>query len=403
MYPRTSANITALHLVSGFGPKSFGLGYAALHLAAAADRAGGNVYLASLDQTSEAWVSCDAAGFPRQRFIPGAPILGRGTLRVAPFQVSRLSKLRDPGNTVIHLHGMWTSISWVAARLRRSWGCPLVLSPHGSLEPYALGLSARKKAIAARLYEKENILGAACMWALSPQEERDIRAWGYKGRTVVIPNGVSRGPRCTSEEITEFRTRHGIPQGHRILLYLARITPKKNLPLLLRSFKSALAAAPAWTLLIAGSDERGHLKEILMLVEDLGLAEHVRFVGKVLDREKACALSSASVFALPSHSEGLPIAVLEAMEYGKPVLVTDGWSLPVVTSARYGWRAQVELESFRDKLLQAMTAPTALLEQMGREAQEMVHAHYDWDLIGRQACALYSDLLPQHHRAMSED
>jgi poly(glycerol-phosphate) alpha-glucosyltransferase len=230
---------------------------------------------------------------------------------------------------------------------------------------------------------------ASALWALSRQEEHSIKQWGYSGRTVVIPNGVSRAEECSEAEITDFRVRNSVAPGSKILLYLGRITPKKNLPLLLEAFAAVRELAPEWVLVIAGSDEGDHLRIVQALIDKLDIRQNVRIVGRVAGREKALAFSAASVFVLPSHSEGLPIAVLEAMEYAKPVLITDGWSLPVGGDVRIGWRAPLNDDGFRQALSEALQAPEHELTALGEAGRELVRTHYDWDRIAQDAIELY--------------
>lgn len=269
-----------------------------------------------------------------------------------------------------------------------------MVSPHGSLEPYALTISPKKKAMASWLYERQNLMEASCHWALSEQEKASIRSYGFMGKVAVIPNGVNHADICGAEEIAEFRSRKNVPSGSKVMLFLARIARKKNLPLLLKAFAKNVKIRPEWILLIAGSDERNHLQEVETLIRDLHIEGSVRLIGPVFGREKAYAFTSASVFVLPSHSEGLPIAVLEAMEYGKPVLVTDGWTLPVTTSLQFGWRVPADEHAFETALLKAMTTSDDKLADMGRFAKSIVREHFDWDAVAKQACSLYRSLLP---------
>jgi len=387
-----SGDLTVIELVSGFGRASFGLGYAALNLAAALERIGVNVYLASLDEEKDACEACEAVGLSRERLITGSPI-GRSPFRIAPLLLRRLSNIPNNGDVIIHLHGMWTYASYVAGALRRRWQCPLVLSPHGELEPYALTLSPMKKALASLLYARRNLKGANCLWALSEQEKAAVRAYGFAGQVEVIPNGVNRAVACSAQQVAEFRNRHDVSPGSRVLLFLSRIARKKNLPLLLKGFAKNVKARPEWKLLIAGGDERGHIQEVRHLIHDLGIEGSVRLIGPVSGREKACAFTSASLFVLPSLSEGLPIAVLEAMEYAKPVLLTDGWTLPVPASETYGWRTPAEERAFQAALLEAMSASEDTLAEMGRTAQSIVRKYFDWDSIATQASSLYASLL----------
>lgn len=388
---------TLVELVPSIARESFGLGYAALNLAAALERAGANVFLTSVDERNEACEACEEAGFPRERYIRGS-LVGPPRLRLSPFLVRRLLRIPNQGRLIVHSHGLWTYVSHVAGALRKLWQCPLVLSPHGSLEPYALTISPRKKALASLLYERRNLMEASCLLALSEQEKASIRAKGFTGRVAVIPNGVNRAVVCSAREVTEFRSRHNVAPYSRVLLFLSRVARKKNLPLLLRAFAKNVKTRPEWILLIAGSDEGGHIHEVRALVHELGIEGSVRLIGPVFERGKACAFTLASVFVLPSLSEGLPIAVLEAMEYGKPVLVTDRWALPVTTGAKFGWRVPADECAFEAALLEAMNTPDDRLADLGQAARSIAREHFGWDSIAKQAGSVYASLLAGGHQ-----
>jgi glycosyltransferase involved in cell wall biosynthesis len=388
---------TLVELVPSIARESFGLGYAALNLAAALERTGANVFLTSVDERKEAYAACEEAGFPRERYIRGS-LVGPPRLRLSPFLVRRLMRIPNNGRLIVHSHGLWTYVSHVAGALRKQLQCPLVLSPHGSLEPYALTISPRKKALASLLYERRNLMEASCLLALSEQEKASIRANGFTGRVAVIPNGVNRAVVCSAREVTEFRSRHNVAPCARVLLFLSRVARKKNLPLLLKAFAKNVKTRPEWMLLIAGNDEGGHIHEVRALVHELGIEGSVRLIGPVFERGKACAFTLASVFVLPSLSEGLPIAVLEAMEYGKPVLVTDRWTLPVTTCANFGWRVPADECAFEAALLEAMNTPEDRLADLGLAARSIAHEHFGWDSIAKQACSIYASLLAGGHQ-----
>lgn len=394
-------NITVIELVPSIAPKWFGLGYVALNLAAALERMRVNVFLASVDEEDAGFRACEEAGFPRNRFICGS-MVGYSRLRFSPFLLRRLLKIPNDGGLIVHSHGWWAYTTHVAGELRRQRGCPLVLSPHGEMEPYALAISRTKKMLASFLYGRRTLMDTSCVCASSEQEQTSIRAYGFTKRVAVIPNGVKRAEVCSTEEIAEFRHRNDVTPGSKVMLFLSRIARKKNLPLLLKAFARNVKTRPEWVLIIAGSDERGHLQEVLALIRDLQIERSVRLIGPVSGREKACAFTSASVFVLPSHSEGLPIAVLEAMEYGKPIVATDGWTLPVTTSVRYGWRVPAGEGPFETALLEVMTTSEDTLADMGRAARSVVREHFDWDAVAKQACSLYVSLFSGAHEGTKQ-
>jgi glycosyltransferase involved in cell wall biosynthesis len=367
-----------IEIVPSIAPESFGLGYAALNLAAALESNGVNVFLACVDSEKDAREACEAAKFPYGRLVRGS-LIGPSRLRVAPLMVQQLLNITKDARAIVHVHGMWTFMSYAAGVLRRRLRCPLVLSPHGEMAPFALKISPWKKALASKLYARRNITEASCLCALSEQEKDSIRASGFTGRVEIIASGV--------------RTRHSVAPGARILLFLSRIARIKNLPLLLRAFARNVATQPGWILLIAGSDECGHIHEVRTLVSELGIEKSVRIIGQVRGREKARTFTSASVFVLPSYSEGLPIVALEAMEYGKPLLLTDVWELPVMTNANFSWRVPVDDRAFENALHDVMNTPEELLNVMGRDARSVVRQHFGWNAAATKACSLYSSLL----------
>src|SRR4029077_16941641 len=117
-----------------------------------------------------------------------------------------------------------------------------------------------------------------------------------------------------------------------ILLYLGRLHPKKNVANLIRAWKQSLNSDPSaredWAMAIAGWDQAGYERELKTLTSDYGLMAGVRFLGPLFGQEKDAAYRACDAFVLPSLSEGLPMAVLEAWAYAKTVLMTPECNLP---------------------------------------------------------------------------
>jgi glycosyltransferase involved in cell wall biosynthesis len=287
---------------------------------------------------------------------------------------------------LIHAHGLWTYLSLAALHVQKQRGTPVIISPHGMLDPWALGFSRGRKRIAAALFQDRLLNEAAVLHALNAAEASSIRAYGLRNPIAVIPNGVSihEGPVQPPP--------WSASGNDRVLLFLSRIHPKKGLDMLIDAW-SALAREGKnglrWRLVVAGWDEIGHEAELKRLVGARSLSATVEFVGPLFGAAKAAALAHAEAFALPSRSEGLPMAVLEAWAYGKPVLMTSACNLP--EGAAEG--AAIEVEPNPMAVAEGLRRLTSLSDteraEMGRAGRRLVERRYTWKQIGADMARVY--------------
>lgn len=115
------------------------------------------------------------------------------------------------------------------------------------------------------------------------------------------------------------------PTGPARLLFTGRLGARKGVPELLAALASPALTALAWHATIAGDGEVARFRDV---AQRAGLGDRVAFPGWVDRASLNQLLGTASVFVLPSHAEGLPMSVLEAMAYGVPVIATPVGALP---------------------------------------------------------------------------
>jgi glycosyltransferase involved in cell wall biosynthesis len=134
----------------------------------------------------------------------------------------------------------------------------------------------------------------------------------------VIPNGVDAqryGCKCGRDAI---RQSWGLSQTDRVLIMVGTLKPVKGHRFLIAALPGLLIRHANLYLMIVGDGElRGELRT---QVDDLGLQDHVRFLGSRQDI--ADVLAAADLFVLPSLWEGLSMALLEAMASGLPVVAS---------------------------------------------------------------------------------
>lgn len=306
------------------------------------------------------------------RFRTARPRWRRG-VRYCP-ELKR--QLRAFAPDLIHIHGIWNYPELAAAGL----GIPYLISPHGMVDPWALGNGRWKKRLFAALFEQRIWSRAAAVHALCASEAESIRAFRPDIEPVVIPNGV---------ELPGDDAPLTAGDGKKELLYLGRLHPKKGAQLLIPAF---LKSAPAdWRLIIAGWDQNGFEAELRKLA---GGSPAVVFAGPLFESAKTDALRRCTAFVLPSYSEGLPMAVLEAWSFGKPALLTDFCNLPEGFASHAAFRLETTPRKLEKGLTEFFSMSPAQMSAMGHAGQRLVRDNFTWNRVA-------AELLDVYRRAVS--
>jgi poly(glycerol-phosphate) alpha-glucosyltransferase len=191
-----------------------------------------------------------------------------------------------------------------------------------------------------------------------------------------------------------FRT---FAQGRKILLYLGRLHPKKNVANLIRAWKRIFNSHPSdrkgWVLALAGWDQAGHERELKTLTSDCGLMAGVRFFGPLFGPEKDAAYRICDAFVLPSLSEGLPMAVLEAWAYGKPVLMTPECNLPEGFATDAAIRIDTTANGIARGLMHLIEMTDSDCAAMGERGHALVAEKFSWPRVGEQMRSVYEWVL----------
>lgn len=247
---------------------------------------------------------------------------GEGSLRASgPIYLGGLSRLstrlavRRP--SVIHLNLTQRGSTWRALpvmSLARAGRVPVFLALHSSeYRTFTAGLSPRRLEAVRWLFRSADavaVLGDG--WADYALDELRVP----EDRLHVVPNAVP-GPEL-------LRTREPGPPR---LLFLGQVGRRKGTSDLLEALARPEVLAHPWRLTVAGDGEvEAHARQ----AEALGLGDRVDFTGWLGPDDVARELHAADVFVLPSHAEGLPLAVLEAMAHGLAVVTTPVGAIPEV-------------------------------------------------------------------------
>jgi glycosyltransferase involved in cell wall biosynthesis len=288
---------------------------------------------------------------------------------------------------LLHGHGVWTAVNHWTAHAARRWHVPLILHPHGMLEPWALQHKGGKKRLALALYQRRDLDTAQVLVATAEQEYENLRALGLRQPIAIIPNGV---PLPDSDAVLARPPR--LAGAPRTVLFLGRVYPVKGLLNLIDAWARMRPAG--WRLHIAGPDEAGHLAEVLARARQAGVSEAVEYVGVVDGAAKSALYHGADLFVLPSFTENFGVVVAEALAHGLPVITTHGapWAdLPVFGC---GWWIPIGVEPLAEALREAMALSDAERAAMGERGLAYVR-RYDWADIAAQMAAVYRWVLGQ--------
>jgi glycosyltransferase involved in cell wall biosynthesis len=302
------------------------------------------------------------------------------------------SKLRARMSDVIrqadgvHIHGLWESSTAVAASLARNLGIPYILSAHGMLEPWALRSGHAKKLLYSFLVERKNVRDAACLHALTVKEADQYIRYGSRSPIAVIPNGVDI-PHDADPSI--FLSTYPELQGKRIILFLARLHPKKGLDLLLEAWSSIAPSCPDAHLVLAGPDSEGTRATLESFIANRSLARSVTFTGMLRNEMKWSALAAAECFVLPSRSEGLSVSLLEAMGSGLPVIVTEACNMPEIETFATGWQVEPSAQALAMGMAELLRNTPGENGAMGLRGLKLIRTNYTWPAVARQMAEVY--------------
>jgi len=313
-----------------------------------------------------------------------ASLLGPGFLSYAP-GLGRI--LKEADLDVLHLHGLWMHPSAACLAYTRHNHRPHIISPHGMLDPWALRNSGWKKKLVSLLYESANLKEAACLHALNHAEAAAIRECGLTAPVCVIPNGVELPTTDTPPPLPWWAK--AAPHV-KTLLYLGRLHPKKGLPKVLVAWSRLdPAIRDGWRLLIAGWEEHGHQTALRRLAATLNIEASVTFPGPLFGADKKAAYHHSHAFILPSVSEGLPVVVLEAWSYGKPVLMTAECNLPEGFEAGAAMQIEPEEQSIQAAIHAMIAMNDGVREQMGANGLALVAGRFSWPVIAAEMADVY--------------
>jgi len=282
---------------------------------------------------------------------------------------------------IIHTHSLWSMVQVAAGWVVPGKRAKLVVSPHGTLSPWALSYRKWRKRLMWP-FQRRALARADLLHATSEAEYHDIRARGFRAPVVVIPNGIDVPPLAP----------RGLQKGLRNLLFLGRLHPVKGLDRLLDVWATLESEFQEWQLVVAGKGDPAYEAVIKAQAERLGL-QRIRFTGPLYGKHKEAAYRAADLFVLPTHSENFGIVVAEALAHGCPAIVSKGAPWSGLDREGCGWWVDRDVPALRAVLSSAMTMSEDERRTMGARGHAWMQREFGWSSIAVRMLGAYRWLM----------
>lgn len=213
-------------------------------------------------------------------------------------------------------------------------------------------------------------------------------AVGKARRIVVIENGIEAEPAKRSRAAV--RADLGLDDGP-VCITVANLLPVKNYPVLVRALARLRDEGVKLTAIFVGQgSDRAAIETLL---GDLSLGpDRIKVLGFRTDIPDL--LGASDVFVLASQMEGLPLAILEAMAAGLPIIATAVGGIPeVVRDGRHGLLVPPGDPAALAAALGKLATDDALRQKLGEQAAARARDDYSFDTMTRKYHELYADIL----------
>lgn len=302
---------------------------------------------------------------------PSGPVHALQTLKLRKALLKEIEAFR-PSVAHIHVaHGLSIFEKAYLARVCRSKGVPAVLHMHGAglIENLARMPSFLRKYLVDAFGPPHRVV------ALSPSIAKELQRTFPSWRITVIPNAVE-----VPSELSRL-------PGKFTVGFLGYMDGRKGEQDLVEALGKCDASVSA---ILAGDGP--NLEAMRSRVAELGLGDRVQLIGRVSGDTKDAFLRAISALSLPSYAENYPIALLEAMAYGRTVVASAVGGVPdLVRPGENGWLFQAgDVEALTQALNEAAAAPRQV-ERLSEGALETIRSRHVWAVTGPILTALYEE------------
>ena len=315
-----------------------------------------------------------------------------------PFSPEIQKKLTGADFDIIHSHCPITS-TILARMLRERIDVPIVFTYHTKFDiDIANAIRSKRLQEEAKRLLVQNISACNEVWVVSRGAGENLRALGYEGRTIVMPNGVDfpRG-RVDGALMDEVTAGYDLPEGLPVFLFVGRMMWYKGIRIILEGLKMLAEGGQDFRMVFVGAG--GDKDEIAAFSDELGLAGKVIYCPPIHDREQIRAwYCRADLFLFPSTFDTNGLVVREAAACAlASVLVQGSCAAEGVTDGVSGFLIEENAEAMAAKLRELCAAPERM-HAAGEGAQRELYL--SWESSVTNAYERYGAVIDNYKRGL---
>lgn len=340
------------------------------------------------------FLSQTSPAFARQAEALGARVVPHARWRITDRgSIPQLAEaLRAAGADLVHAHSP-TAAAIVRLAARRL-SLPALVTVHAPVFRYHGDLRTLRASTGRQVYialdRWLNFTHPAPLVYVSQavRDECVARRISPAGKSMVIPNGIDLARFACAEEKASLRRELGVETPDPLLIYTGRLSREKGVDVLLEAAAMLKDQGAALSLWLVG--EGGERPALEAQVSRLGLEKCVRLWGWQAQVERF--LCAADIFTLPSRSEALSVALLEALAAGLPVVVTQVGDSPHLAQGGAGLAIPPDDPAGLSQALRQLIDSPELRARMGAAAR-LCAAEFSLDKMAAQVQNQYARLL----------
>lgn len=306
------------------------------------------------------------------------------------------SSLAETRPDLVHFHGLWSMGHRELGRSCRQQGVPILVSPHGMLEPWAFRQKWWKKWPYFWMVERHRLRAATSLLATAPEEQQRLRSLTGHGSVYCIPLGTEC---AVNPDLEGARKRLALSESGCVVLFLSRLHHKKGLHLLLEALAQIEDLPGRLTLLVVGDGDSDYLRRCQITAKAKGLEGRIaiHWVGGVWGDKRWDFFRAADLYVLPTQSENFGLTVLEALQCGTRVLTTNTTPWQQLEGLGFGIVVTPSVKGLEEGLRQALR--TAHSPAQRKRISSWANDRFAWERLIDTYISCYEETIRRTQHA----